>query len=119
MELRVENHSTPVQELRRLVQIHRAYQLMNLGDEYMGKEETEKALVAYAGAAKLAPEMEEISFWHAVTLADMGRLEEGLPIFKELFAVNPNWARLLQRLPLAGMMHADQQTIQRILDLIA
>jgi len=119
MELRVEDHPAPIGELKRLVQIHRAYELMNLGDEYLGKEETEKALEAYAGAAKLAPEMGEIPFWHAVTLADMGRLEEALPIFKELFTVNPNWARLLQRLPAAGMIHADQQTIQRILDLIS
>jgi uncharacterized Ntn-hydrolase superfamily protein len=118
MELRVEDHPAPLQELRRLVQIHRAYQLMNLGDEYLGKEETEKALEAYAGAARLAPEMGEIPFWHAVTLADMGRLEEALPIFKELFTANPNWARLLQRLPPTGMMHADQQTLQRILDLL-
>ena len=118
MDLRVEDHPAPIQELRRLVQIHRAYQLMNLGDEYLGMEETEKALEAYASAAKLAPEMGEIPFWHAVTLADMGRLEEALPIFKELFTANPNWARLLQRLPPAGMMHADHQTIQRILELI-
>jgi uncharacterized Ntn-hydrolase superfamily protein len=118
MDLRVEDHPAPIQELKRLVQIHRAYQLMNLGDEYLGKEETDKALAAYAGAARLAPEMGEIPFWHAVTLADMGRLEEALPIFKELFTANPNWARLLQRLPPAGMMHADQQTIQRILDII-
>jgi len=118
MDLRVEDHPAPIEELKRLVQIHRAYQLMNLGDEYLGKEETDKALEAYAGAARLAPEMGEIPFWHAVTLADMGRLEEALPIFKELFTANPNWARLLQRLPPAGMMHADQPTIQRILDIM-
>jgi len=118
MELRVEDHPTPIQELKRLVQIHRAYQLMNLGDEYMGKEETAKALEAYAGAAKMAPEMDEISFWHAVTLADTGQLEQALPIFKKLFAENPDWARLLQRLPAAGMIHAEHHTIQRILDLI-
>jgi uncharacterized Ntn-hydrolase superfamily protein len=118
MDLRVEDHPAPIEELKRLVQIHRAYQLMNLGDEYLGKEETEKALEAYAGAARLAPEMGEIPFWHAVTLADMGRLDEALPIFKELFAANPNWGRLLQRLPPAGMMHASPQTIQSILDII-
>ncbi len=118
MDLRVEDHPAPIEELKRLVQIHRAYQLMNQGDEYLGKEETGKALEAYAGAARLAPEMGEIPFWHAVTLTDMGRLEEALPIFKELFAANPNWARLLQRLPPAGMIQADQSTIQRILDII-
>jgi tetratricopeptide (TPR) repeat protein len=91
---------------------------MNLGDEYMGKEETAKALEAYAGAAKMAPEMDEISFWHAVTLADTCQLEAALPIFKKLFTENPDWARLLQRLPAAGMIHAEHHTIQRILDLI-
>ncbi len=33
MELRVEDHPTPVKELRRLVQLHRAYEHSNRGDE--------------------------------------------------------------------------------------
>lgn len=115
MDLRVEDHPTPVKELRRLVEVHRAYQLMNQGDEYLGKNEIEKALQAYQAAAGLVPYIDEIPFWHAVTLADLGRIEEALPIFKQVFTVNPNWAILLQRMLPAGMFHATPENLQLIL----
>lgn len=35
VDLRVEDHPAPVKELRRLVKLHRAYELMNEGDEHI------------------------------------------------------------------------------------
>ena len=115
MELRVEDHPTPVIELRRLVEVHRAYQLMNQGDEYLGKNEIDKALQAYQAAASLVPYIDEIPFWHAVTLADLGRVDEALPIFNQVFNINPNWAILLQRMLPAGMFHATPEIMKLIL----
>jgi uncharacterized Ntn-hydrolase superfamily protein len=118
MELRVEDHPHPVFELKRLVQVHRAYQLMNQGDEHLGKGDIPLALQSYSQAASLAPDYDEIPFWHAVTLTDLGQVEEALPIFKRVFAINPNWARLLQRLPPVGLLNASPEVIQRILNLV-
>lgn len=115
MDLRVEDHPRPVEELRRLVRIQRAYTLMNQGDEHMGKGEVALALQAYSGAHQIAPEMDEIPFWHAVTLVDMGQVEEAILIFKPIFARAPNWATLLQRLPPAGMLKASPELIAHIL----
>ncbi|HSV85380.1 MAG TPA: DUF1028 domain-containing protein, partial [Levilinea sp.] len=116
MELRVEDHPEPVKELRRLVQVHRAYELMNLGDEHLGSGKVEEALAAYQEAARLAPDIDELPFWEAVTLADIGRLEDALPVFRAVFASNPGWAVLLQRLSAAGMLRADAEMMQRILE---
>jgi uncharacterized Ntn-hydrolase superfamily protein len=115
MDLRIEDHPKPIQEMRRLVRVQRAYDLMNLSDVHMGKGETELALQAYSKARQIAPEMDEIAFWHAVTLADLGKMDEAMPAFKEVFAVNADWARLLQRLAPAGMIHLDEASLQRIL----
>lgn len=117
MELRVEDHSKPIQELHRLVELHRAYQRMNRGDELLGAGRTEDALHEYRAAAEMAPEIEELPFWHAVTLADLGRLEEALPIFREVFAKKADWATLLKRLPQAGMLRDDSQMMERIMAL--
>jgi len=115
MELRVEDHPEPVRELRRLVQLQRAYDLMNLGDERLGSGRVDEAFAAYREAARLAPEMDELPFWEAVTLADTGRLDEALPVFRRVFGANPNWAVLVRRLPAAGLLRDDPEMMQKIL----
>ncbi len=114
MDLRVEDHPQPIAELRRLVGLHRAYRAMNEGDEWLGKGETEKALAAYRTADGLAPDHEEIRFWHAVTLADAGRVEEALPLFRWVFDRNPLWATLLERLRGVGLVGYDEETWERV-----
>jgi hypothetical protein len=57
----------------------------------------------------------ELPFWHAVTLADLGRVEEALPLFRAVFASDPNLATLVERLPAAGLLRADPPLLARIL----
>jgi uncharacterized Ntn-hydrolase superfamily protein len=115
MDLRVEDHPTPIRELRRLVHLHRAYQHMNRGDELLGEENIAGALREYSTASAMVPQSEELPFWHAVTLADLGRVDDALPIFRDVFSRNRDWATLLERLPEAGMLSVDQRTLRRIL----
>ena len=116
MELRVEDHAEPIGELRRLVALHRAYDHMNRGDDLLGVGRTEDALAEYRAAAQLAPQIEELPFWQAVTLADLGREDEALPIFRQVFATNADWATLVQRLPAAGLLREDPEMMGRILE---
>jgi uncharacterized Ntn-hydrolase superfamily protein len=117
MDLRVEDHPEPIRELRRLVGLHRAYQRMNQGDELLGAGEVEQALQEYRAAAEMAPEIAELPFWHAVTLADLGHMDEALPLFRDVFARNADWATLLPRLPKAGLLRDDPEMMRRILAL--
>jgi uncharacterized Ntn-hydrolase superfamily protein len=115
VDVRVEDHPQPLAELRRLVGIQSAYQLMNEGDAHLSAGNTEAALSAYRAAAQLAPSILELPFWHAVTLADLGRTAEALPIFTQVFATEPNWAELLVRLPPVGLLRDDPQMLAEIL----
>ncbi|HQN45321.1 MAG TPA: DUF1028 domain-containing protein, partial [Anaerolineaceae bacterium] len=115
MDLRVEDNPAPVAELRRLVDIHRAYDYMNQGDEYLGKGDEANAMLAYAAAARLAPQIVEILFWNAVSLANVGSLEEALPIFKKVFSSEPNWREMLARLVEPGLIKNDPEMLERIL----
>jgi uncharacterized Ntn-hydrolase superfamily protein len=113
-DLRVEDHSEPLVELRRLVRLQRAYAHANRGDELMTEKKVEEALNEYAAAERIAPEIVELPFWHAVTLVGVGREAEAVPIFKAVFAKEPVWADLLPRLPPAGLLPNDQAMIERL-----
>jgi uncharacterized Ntn-hydrolase superfamily protein len=113
-DLRVDDHATPVEELRRLIRLQRAYAHANRGDELMTEQKVELALEEYKAASRLAPEIAELPFWHAVTLASIGREAEAAPIFKAVFAKEPIWATLLERLPAAGLFPNDAALIKRI-----
>jgi uncharacterized Ntn-hydrolase superfamily protein len=116
-DLRVDDHPQPVTELRRLVRLQRAYLHANRGDELMTEQKVEDALKEYQAASRIAPEILELPFWHAVTLASVGREKEAAPIFRRVFAKEPQWAELLTRLPAAGLMPNDPALMKRILAL--
>jgi len=115
MDLRVDDAPDPIAELERLIKLQSAYDLMNAADELMLQDDSAAAHEKYCQAAEFAPDMDEIPFWQAVTLADNGNLEEALPIFRNLFQSNPNWALLAQRLPASGLLRDDAQMMQIIL----
>ncbi len=113
-DLRVDDHAEPIRELRRLVRLQRAYTHANQGDELMAAQKVAEALKEYAAAGRLAPEIVELPFWQAVTLASVGRWAEAEPIFKTVFAKEPVWAELVARLPAAGLLPNDAALVARI-----
>ena len=114
-DLRIEDHPRPVQELKRLVQLQRAYLHMNAGDAAMEDADFGTASREYAAAEKLAPQIVEIPFWHAVTLASSGEVDKSLPIFKRVFAREPIWAELVPRLVRSELLPDDPELIEKIL----
>lgn len=115
LSLRVEDHPEPIKELRRLIRVHRAYEHMNAGDLAVEEGNEAKALQEYGAAEALFPGNLEMKYWHAVSLVNMGRVEESLPLFREIFAKDPNWAELTPRLPKVGLLNADDATLKKIL----
>jgi uncharacterized Ntn-hydrolase superfamily protein len=113
-DLRVDDSPDPLGELTRLVRLQRAYSHANRGDELFSEKKVDEALREYAAAARLAPEIVELPFWEAVTLASVGREEEAAPIFRQVFAKEPAWADLVPRLPAAGLLPADEALVARI-----
>lgn len=116
-DLRVEDHIDPIGELRRLIRLQRAYDHANRGDELMSQNKVEDALKEYGRSSAIAPEIVELPFWHAVTLASVGREAEARPIFQKVFAAEPRWADLVPRLPAAKLLPDDQELIKRIVGL--
>jgi uncharacterized Ntn-hydrolase superfamily protein len=113
-DLRVDDSPQPLVELRRLVRLQRAYNHMNAGDLAVEKKDNEGALREYGAAEKLVPNNAEMIYWHAVALVNMGRVEESLPLFRKVFAMDRNWIALTPRLPKSGLLPDDPKLIQRI-----
>ena len=118
VDLRVEDHPTPVQELRRLVAISRAYKFMNEGDERLAAGDNEGAVTAYTRAMELAPEITEIKFWSALTLFANGEEETALRYFSEVFARDRSWGEVVRRLPYADLLDNDAGQVDRILSVM-
>ena len=113
-DLRVDDSADPLKELRRLVTLQRAYNRMNAGDLAVEQKDNERALKEYREAAALVPDNAEMVYWHAVALVNMGRVDESLPLFRRVFAMDGNWAILTPRLAKVGLLPDDPQLIQRI-----
>jgi len=114
-DLRVEDSPAPLPELKRLIRLTKAYNSMNLGDELMTENKLEEAMKAYTKAMEMFPDNAEMIFWPAVTMASIGKVEESLPLFKKVFAMDYNWAILVPRLPRVGQLPDDKTLIEKIL----
>src|ERR671910_521146 len=114
-DLRVDDSPLPLKELRRLVTLQRAYNHMNAGDLAVEKKDNEGALREYSAAERLVPDNAEMIYWHAVALVNMGKVDESLPLFRKVFAIDPNWIELTPRLPKSGLLPNDRKIIERII----
>jgi uncharacterized Ntn-hydrolase superfamily protein len=115
VDIRVEDAAEPLVELRRLLDVHRAYDHMNRGDEALGAGDTEQAKKEYGTAARLYPENSEIRFWQAVAMSQAGLLDDALPIFGDLFANEPKWRTVVPRIRGVGLMEVTDAQMERIL----
>ncbi|MGH7725367.1 MAG: DUF1028 domain-containing protein [Candidatus Eiseniibacteriota bacterium] len=117
LDLRVEDHPRPIDELRRLVTLWRAYRWVDRGDSAITANDAKTAAYAYGEAGRLAPENMEIVFWQAVGLVGVGRDEEALPLFKKVFARERQWIDLVPRLTgKVGILPDDPKRIAKILE---
>jgi uncharacterized Ntn-hydrolase superfamily protein len=96
-DVRVEDHATPLVELRRLVRLARAYEMAGQADELAAEGAHAEATRLYLAAAELAPEADELTFWAGLGVAgeDLGK---GVELVRRAAAVKPSWLTLLERL---------------------
>ncbi len=114
-DIRVEDHTEPLRELRRLYDVKRAYDHMNKGDLAMEANNVREALECYSKAQVLNPDNPEAKFWMAVALLNSGETDAAMPMFEEVFAINEQWKELLRRIQGTALLPADRSITERIL----
>jgi uncharacterized Ntn-hydrolase superfamily protein len=98
VDLRVEDHPEPLDEIERLLDLAEAYKLANEGDNLAGQGRHEEAAGLYRRAAELAPGSHELLFWSGLAAAQGGDMETALRRVREAIALQPGWSELLERL---------------------
>jgi uncharacterized Ntn-hydrolase superfamily protein len=98
IDLRVEDHTDPVGELRRLLRLHRAYELAGQADELAAEGRAGEAAARYVQASELAPQSDELLFWAGLALAQQGDVAAGADAVRRAAEVHPGWLVLLERL---------------------
>jgi uncharacterized Ntn-hydrolase superfamily protein len=100
MDLRIEDHPDPVPELRRIVTMQLAYELLD--DEGDAAKDGMSAGARYEEARRLAPEAYELVFWRAVELTKQGELDAARRELRIAVAADERWATTLQHLASGG-----------------
>lgn len=121
-DVRVDDHAEPLAELRRLVAVQRAYNHMNAGDVAVEHKDHDAALREYSAAERIAEttpgipksRFAEMLYWHAVSLVNMNRAGEAIPVFARAFAIEPSWRELTPRLVRSGLLPDDDALVARI-----
>jgi uncharacterized Ntn-hydrolase superfamily protein len=98
VDLRVEDHPEPLDELERLLDLAEAYRLANRSDDLAGQGRHDEASVLYRRAAELAPDSHELLFWSGIAAAQGGDLDTAVERVRRAIALQPGWAELLERL---------------------
>ncbi|HYY73971.1 MAG TPA: DUF1028 domain-containing protein [Solirubrobacterales bacterium] len=114
-DLRVEDHSEPLHELRRLVELKRAYDRMEEGEQRVMAGDFAAAVEHYQAAREAAPDNLEIAFWLGLSLAGAGRIDEGQAQLRRVCAAHDGWGELLRRLPNAGLLPDDPELLRALL----
>jgi uncharacterized Ntn-hydrolase superfamily protein len=98
VELRVEDHPEPLDEMERLLDLSDAYRLASEGDDLVGQGRHGEAAERYTRAGALAPGNHELLFWSGLSAAQGGDLETAVARVREAIALQPGWGKLLDRL---------------------
>jgi uncharacterized Ntn-hydrolase superfamily protein len=116
IDLRVDDNPVPLKELRRLLTVQRAYQHMNNGDLAVEKNDMALAMKEYSAAEALQPDNLEMQYWHGITLANTGKVEEAVKILAPVFKADKNWLILTERLPEVGLLTVTASDYKKILN---
>lgn len=100
LDMRIEDHPDPVPELRRIVTMQLAYNLLD--DEGDEARSGRSAAERYALAREMAPDAYELVFWGGVQLAISGDLEGARRELGIAFAADTRWRTTLQHLADSG-----------------
>ena len=114
IDIRVEDAAQPLVELKRLLGVRRAYLCRAAAETAFARHDIEAGNREYRKAQALIGDNPEMRFWHAIALVNAERLEDALPLFKEVFAKDQRWLELAERLAPIGRLPADTSLLAKI-----
>lgn len=115
-DLRVDDHPRPIEELKRLVSIRKAWLLFDQSNEMALAQRYDEAVNLLRKAIELEPDITELKFRGTSILFMAGEVPEALALLRDVFAREPGWAELIPRLAAAGLIPDDPELLNRLLE---
>lgn len=103
VDLRVDDHPAPLEELERLVRIQRGYDALDRAEERARAGDLEGARAASEDATRLAPGDAQVMVWQAIGMTAAGMLEPARGLLGAATAMNPRWPEFLRRFAASGV----------------
>lgn len=98
VDLRVDHHDDPLPELRRALDFHRAFGLLDVAAERGRVRDQDGAMRAGMEALTLAPDNPQLLLWMGLGAAD-GNLEIGVNLVRRAIELQPSLGGFLDRMP--------------------
>lgn len=114
VDIRVDDHPEPLEELQRLLDLSTAYRSLDEGDSLLSAGNEKEAMAAYREALERAPGNDETMFWQAVALLGAGSEREATALLLPLVSRNRGWYELLGRLEESGLSHFPENALGRL-----
>ena len=115
IDLRVDDHNAPLNELDRLLRLFRAYQHMDKGDLATEKNDMILAMKEYGAAMKMFPANLEMKYWTAITLANNKKVKEAAAMLQLIYKQDTNWRELTKRLPKVNLLIVNSNELKELI----
>jgi len=114
IDLRVEDHPNPIGELKRLLNLHRVFYLIDEAEEMLVHEDAEKAVSTINKAIKLNPNSDDAYLDLGMMYMKLGEEEKAIKAFKEALRINPKMRVVVRQLPKVGLLEASEEFFKKL-----
>jgi uncharacterized Ntn-hydrolase superfamily protein len=104
IDVRVDDHPDPLDELVRLVRVAEAFRAYGRGTDSLFGGDPEGALRELEAALDLLPDDENLQFLYSGALIFSGRVDEGQAITRKLVAARPSWETIIRSFANKGLL---------------
>lgn len=104
IDLRVEDHPDPVNELKRLLRLHRVYYLIDEAEAKFTRGAIEEAVADINEALKIKQDCDDAYLDLGLIYLRARKFEEALKAFKKSVEINPKITSVIRQIPKLGMV---------------
>jgi uncharacterized membrane-anchored protein len=115
VDIRVEDHGSPLDELERLVRLHRGYDALDRAEARGAAGDTAGARAAGEDALRLAPGDGQVMVWQAIGMAGGGAIEPARALLASATDMNPRWPEFVRRMAASGAQPELVEPARRLL----
>jgi len=109
IDLRVEDNPDPIAELKRLLNLHRVYSLIDDSEDSLTKGDLKAALGDLKKAIAMTQKNDDVYVDLGIVNLKLGKKKEAISAFKKALRLNPKMKTLIKQLPAAGLMKSNKE----------